>query len=183
MKDFCENCPLRLYNTKGYCLSGVGDPYHGNLIVIPNVDYKGYKAQDISFSNQVKIITDVISSTGVLEKVYIVPLIRCNETISCEVDQTIINRCINWTNRDITIYEFKRILLLGSAVDRILHSTVKYTIDKYISGKQFLIETNYSPLIKYTNDELYKVFKSKLISWYNEAINKIYTKKEIIRYD
>lgn len=178
-KKWCQNCPCRLYNTKGYNLNGVGSPYYGNLIVIPNVDYQAYKESNMNFSTQVEIINDVLhSSTGELEhKIFITPLIRCNEYISCDVNDDIINRCINYTNRDISMYGFTRILLLGSAVDRLLHKTIKHNLDVYFCRKNFVIEVNYSPLVKYTNDDLYVTFKDKLCSWYNEAVNKVYTNK------
>lgn len=182
-KKWCVDCPLRLYNTKGYNLNGTGNPYYGNLIIVPNVDYQAYKEGDMSFSAQVEIVNEILhSSTGELEsKVFIVPLIRCNERISCEVNKDIINKCINYTNRDITVYGFTRILLLGNVVDRLLNVSIKYNLDTYFISNNFAIEVNYSPLTKYTNDNLYQTFKDKLCSWYNESVNKVYTNKKVIR--
>lgn len=184
-KRWCENCPLRLYNTKGYSLSGTGTPYHKLLIIVPNVDYIAYKNKDMSFSSQVDIIKEVFSSTGVLEPtIYIVPLIRCNENISCNVNEDVINRCLNYTNRDITVYGFTRILVLGNAVKRLLQCNIKDNIDTYFDFKHFIVEVNYAPLVKYTDKDLYDIFKRKLITWYNESINNVYTNKKIIRtYD
>ena len=63
--NICSNCALRLYNTKSYNLQGVGNPYKGNVIVVPNVDYKAYKGKSMDFSTQVEIIEHVLHlSTG-----------------------------------------------------------------------------------------------------------------------
>ena len=56
----CEGCVLRLYNTKSYNLRGVGNPFSGNCIVVPNVDYKAYKGKSMSFSSQVEVIKEVL---------------------------------------------------------------------------------------------------------------------------
>ena len=63
--NICEDCPMRLFNTKHYNLHGIGNPYSGNCIVIPNVDYNAYKKGDMGFSSQVDIIKEVLHlSTG-----------------------------------------------------------------------------------------------------------------------
>ena len=76
MVNICDDCALRLYNTKSYNLQGIGNPFYGNCIVIPNVDYKAYKGKSMDFSTQVDIIKEtLILSTGVEESnLYIVPL-------------------------------------------------------------------------------------------------------------
>lgn len=38
----CDNCPLRLFNSKCHNLQGVGNPFMGKLIILPNVDYDAY---------------------------------------------------------------------------------------------------------------------------------------------
>ena len=50
VKSICDNCALRLYNTKSYNLQGIGNPFYGNCIVVPNVDYKAYKGKSMDFS-------------------------------------------------------------------------------------------------------------------------------------
>ena len=106
MNNVCESCPLRLYNVKGHNISGVGNALYGNCIVVPNVDYVAYKHNNMGFSTQVKIIKECISLiTGVQDStVYVVPLIRCNENISCEINNTIISRCLYFLGEDIRKY-------------------------------------------------------------------------------
>ena len=41
--NYCEDCVIRLFNTKHYNLQGIGNPYFGNCIIVPNVDYNAYK--------------------------------------------------------------------------------------------------------------------------------------------
>jgi hypothetical protein len=173
----CDNCPIRLYNSKGYNLSGIGNALYGNCIVIPNVDYIAYKHNNMDFSAQVKIIEECLSLiTGVQDStIYIVPLIRCNESISCDITNDIINKCLYFLERDIRKYDFKNILLLGSAVKRFLNIDIKSNINNlYISNNNRRYYVNYSPLVKYTSDELFKEFESNLQKWYNTITTKNY---------
>lgn len=48
--DVCKDCPMRLFNIKHHNLQGIGNPYFGICIVIPNVDYDAYK----------KVILDIV---------------------------------------------------------------------------------------------------------------------------
>lgn len=170
--NICDRCPMRLYNTKGYNISGVGNALYGNCIVVPNVDYPAYKGQDMSFSNQVKIITDILSSTGELDKVYIVPLIRCNENISCQINKDVINNCLHYFIEDIKKYNFNKILLLGNAARRFLNCDITENLNVMcISNNRKFYGVSYSPLIKYTNEEKFNVFKDKLLHWYNCVID------------
>lgn len=190
--NLCESCPIRLFN-KHYHLQGVGNPYFGNCVVIPNVDYNAYKKGDMGFSSQVSVINQVLhSSTGEgdsldnldnldsLSKLYVVPLIRCNESISCELDDNSYNRCLQYFANDIRKYQFKDIMLLGDAARRFLHCDIKDNIDNlFISSNNRRYVVNYAPLVKYTNDSLFDVFKSKLIKWYSSINNKDYSQYKI----
>ena len=172
--NICTDCALRLYNTKSYNLQGVGNPFYGNCIVVPNVDYKAYKNGDMSFSNQVKVIEDTLHlSTGDVEsKLFILPLIRCNESISCEVDDNTYKKCLNFFANDVKQYDFKNILLLGSAARRFLNCNIKDYLDTIVvshNGRRYFV--NYSPLIQYSDDELFETFKDKLTHWYKCVTN------------
>lgn len=164
----CEGCALKLYNTKSYNLQGIGNPFSGNCIVVPNVDYKAYKGKSMSFSSQVEIIKDVLLlSTGVEESdFYILPLIRCNEQISCKLDNMTYNKCLHWFANDIRKYDFKNILLLGNAARRFLNCNITEYIDTIMmsnNGRKYFV--NYAPLVKYYDDKLFEIFKDKLIHW------------------
>lgn len=173
----CDNCALRLYNTKSYNLQGIGNPYMGNCIVVPNVDYKAYKGKSMDFSTQVKIIEDVLQlSTGVEESnFYIVPLIRCNEQISCEIDDSTYNKCLHFFAQDVRKYDFKNILLLGSAARRFLNVNIHEYLDTIIVSKnnrRYFV--NYSPLVKNVDNKLYTVFKDNLIKWHDSVNNGVF---------
>ena len=175
----CDTCALRLYNTKSYNLQGVGNPYFNNCIVVPNVDYKAYKAGAMSFSEQVKLIEQsIISSTGgLLETTYIVPLIRCNEAISCKIDDATFNKCLTYFIQDLKIFNFKHILLLGTAAQRLLKMSIEQAKNYvYRSPNNRFYSVNYSPLIKYVNDKLYEDFVDNLNVWYNSAMSNEYNK-------
>lgn len=169
MRNVCENCALRLYNTKSYNLHGVGNPFSGNCIVVPNVDYKAYKGKSMSFSSQVEVIKQVlIPLTGDVDSnLFIVPLIRCNEQISCEVDNITYNKCLHWFANDIRKYDFKNILLLGTAARRFLNCNITEYLNTIMvspNGRKYFV--NYSPLVKYSDDKLFETFRMKLIHWY-----------------
>lgn len=176
MVSICDNCALKLYNTKSYNLQGIGNPFYGNCIVVPNVDYKAYKGKSMDFSNQVEIIKDALSlSTGVEESnFYIVPLIRCNEQISCEIDDMTFNRCFTYLVKDIRGYNFQNILLLGSAARRIFNINVKDYLNTIIlfNNRRYFI--NYSPLVQYVDSEVFNTFKEYLIKWYNSVSSGMY---------
>lgn len=173
----CDGCALRLYNTKSYNLHGVGNPFSGNCIVVPNVDYKAYKGKSMSFSSQVEVIKEVlIPLTGEEEpNLFIVPLIRCNEQISCELDAISYNKCLHWFANDVRKYDFKNILLLGTAARRFLNCNITEYFDTVMvseKGRRYFV--NYSPLVKYGDDKLFETFKDKLIHWYKCVSNGIF---------
>ena len=182
MNDVCTGCALRLFNTKHYNLQGIGNPYFGKCIVIPNVDYEAYKKGNIGFSKQVEIIKSIISSTGELIDVFIVPFIRCNETISCELNDDIYRRCLTNFANDIRKFDFQDILLLGEAGRRFFTCDINQYLDTIIissNNRRYCV--NYSPLIKYIDDNKFKIFKSNLLKWYNSVNNKCYNGYEILR--
>lgn len=183
--NICEECPIRLFNNKHYNLNGVGNPYFGNCIVVPNVDYNAYKKGSMGFSEQVKIIKEVLNpSTGELDElddIYIVPLIRCNENISCEVDDASYYRCLRYFVEDIRKYQFKRILLLGDAGRKFLNCDITELLDTLmISPNNRFYNVNYSPLIKYKNNEKYCIFESYLIKWYNWCKSQVSVYNKVI---
>lgn len=170
--DVCQDCPIRLFNTKHYNLQGIGNPYFGNCIVVSNVDYNAYKKGNMGFSTQVNIIKEVLNlSTGEsdgLDDLFIVPLVRCNESISCELDGDSFNRCLYHFANDMRKYQFQRILLLGDAGRRFLNCNITENLDTLIiSSNNKFYNVNYSPLIKYKDENKYEIFKTYLIKWYN----------------
>ena len=186
MIDVCSGCALRLFNSKHYNLQGVGNPYFGNCIVVPNVDYNAYKKGSMGFSNQVKIIKESLNlSTGGgdgLEGLYIVPLIRCNESISCELDDNSYNRCLQHFANDVRKYNFKNILLLGDAGRRFLNCDIFDNLNNLIiSSNNRFYNINYSPLIKYMNEEKFAIFETYLRKWYSCCITQNFNCYDVIR--
>lgn len=122
----------------------------------------------MGFSEQVSIIRELLSSTGELEDVYVLPLIRCNENIACELNDDIYSRCITYFADDVRKYQFTDIMLLGEAARRFLNCNIKYNDTSiFISHNKRRYVVNYSPLTKYTNENLFNRFKDNLIKWYN----------------
>lgn len=179
--NYCEDCVIRLFNTKHYNLQGIGNPYFGNCIIVPNVDYNAYKKGDMEFSKQVEIIKSIISSTGELDDLYILPLIRCNEYVSCELNEDSYLKCIGYLIEDMKKYQFKNIMLLGNAGRRFLNCNISDYFDTiFISINNRRYWVNYSPLITYTDSDKYEIFKSNLIRWYNSIKNNDFTNYKIL---
>jgi hypothetical protein len=128
----------------------------------------------------VSIIRDTLSSfTGeVLNNLYILPLIRCNETIGCEVDENIYSRCIEYFKEDVKKYNFKHILLLGDAARRFFNISIYNIIDcVLVSRNNRYYSVDYSPLVKNVNSDLGNTFENNLKQWYGDILNKHYTNK------
>lgn len=179
--NYCEDCVIRLFNNKHYNLQGIGNPYFGNCIIVPNVDYNAYKKGGMEFSKQVEIIKSLISSTGELDDLYVLPLIRCNEYISCELNEDIYLKCIGYLVEDMKKYQFKNIMLLGSAGRRFLNCNISDYFDTiFVSVNNRRYWVNYSPLINYTDSDKYEIFKSNLIRWYNSIKNNDFTNYKIL---
>lgn len=171
--NFCENCVLRLFNTKHHKTNGVGNPYFGNVIIVPNVDYQAYKAGDMGFSTQVDIIKEIISSSmGKLDNLFILPLIRCNLDVACKPDDNVYRNCFQYFKVDIMKYNFQKILLLGDASRLIQGINIKDNLNNiFISPNKRKYNVNYSPLIKYTNNDAFEIFKKYLLKWWNYCNN------------
>lgn len=179
--NYCEDCVIRLFNNKHYNLQGIGNPYFGNCIIVPNVDYNAYKKGGMEFSKQVEIIKSLISSTGELDDLYVLPLIRCNEYISCELNEDSYLKCIGYLVEDMKKYQFKNIMLLGSAGRRFLNCNISDYFDTiFVSVNNRRYWVNYSPLINYTDSDKYEIFKSNLIRWYNSIKNNDFTNYKIL---
>ncbi len=178
--NYCEDCVIRLFNTKYYNLQGIGNPYFGNCIIVPNVDYNAYKKGGMEFSKQVEIIKSIISSTGELDDLYVLPLIRCNEYLSCELNEDSYLKCIGYLIEDMKKYQFKNIMLLGSAGRRFLNCNISDYFDTiFVSINNRRYWVNYSPLINYTDSNKYEIFKSNLIRWYNSIKNNDFSNYKI----
>lgn len=178
--NLCKDCALRLFNNNRHNISGTGNKYYGNLVVIPNVDYETYKNKDLDYSHQLEIIKDIlnISSTGGLEQnLYFVPLIRCNENLGCKADDDIIKRCSKYLTEGIRIYNFRKILLCGSAakyylnIDSIEDNLNKVFLDTVNKRRYFV---NYSPLVKYKDDKKFEQFKYYLNKYHYSVTNRMY---------
>lgn len=184
MINWCESCAYRLFNTKVHHIEGIGNPWNGKCIVLPNVDYSAYKHKSMSFSEQVGVLDEVLySSTGeLLLNFYVVPMIRCNELISPDIDKDTYNRCLHWFAEDIKKYDFKDILLCGSAGRRFLSTDIsKYLNTLFVTNNNRRYSVNYSPLIKLSNSLKYNEFKENLFKWHNAVLEQDFCRYEMMK--
>ena len=180
--NVCEGCPLGLFNTKVKCLSGVGNPMSGIMIVVPNVDYNAYNNKGMTFSKYVEIVKEVITPfTGGLEQLvpFIVPLIRCKLDDKYPVNESIVRRCMINTFADIRINNIKKIMLLGSAATNFGFDITKGK-DKLYYVSPFVYSTNHSPFIKFIDDNKYDEFRNRLVKWLTANKDNNYNGMKII---
>lgn len=180
--DICEGCPLGMFNTKCKCLSGVGNPMSGMIVVVPNVDYNAYKNKGMTFSKYVEIVKDtIISSTGGLEQLdpFIVPLIRCKLDERCPINERIVSKCALHTFADIRTNDIKKIMLLGKVATSFGFDITKGK-DKLYYVAPFVYSTNYSPFIKFIDDDKYDEFRNRLVKWLTANKDNNYNGMEIV---
>ena len=175
--NVCEQCPLRLFNNRGHNIGGIGNKWSGSALVLPNVDTPAYKKQDMSFSSQVEILNTILPTGGLESNLYVMPLIRCNEHFDIEITDKILTRCYHYFEEDINSHQVKNIMLCGDAARRFLHiDDLKPYLDTVIcenkTKRRYFV--NYSPLVKYTNDEHFEIFKSHLLKYYTSIITIMY---------
>lgn len=174
--DYCINCPMRLYNSKYHNFKPVGVPISGKIVILPNVDYQSYKKLALTDSSMIDIIRECIGLNATNDDLYYVPFIRCNETISCKVNNDIINNCLNYLNQEFVNYKFCHILVLGNAVERMMHINIADNIDyTYVNKYGQCYSINYNPLIKFIDNDKFDIFSAKIRSWYMATFNYGYT--------
>lgn len=185
MNNICLNCPLKLFNDKTYNIQGIGNPYAGKLILLPSINYKSYQIlnNDNCKSKIKQLLNAHISSTGVLESnYYLLPIIRCKIDDSFGLDNVSYSKCIKLLSEDFKKYDFKHIHILGDAVDKFLHKNIAYNLNNvFVSTNGRFYTVNYSPNIKYIDDNKYKLYLTYLNSWLSSSINNDYSNYKIQR--
>lgn len=170
----CYNCPLRLFNKKGHNINGIGNIWSGNALVLPNVDKDAYKKQNMSFSNQVKVLQQILPTGGLELNLYITPLIRCNEHFDIEITPQIVSRCLTYFDSIVNVHKIENIMLCGDAARRFLNID---NLEPYLntiicdrnSRRKYFV--NYSPLVK---DKYFDTFKKYLRKYYKSIISGMY---------
>ena len=71
---------------------------------------------------------------------------------------------------DVMKYDFRNILLLGSAARRFLNVNINEHLNSlFLSENNRRYFVNYSPLVQYVDEKLFDTFKEYLIKWYNSV--------------
>lgn len=83
---------------------------------------------------------------------------------------------------DVRKYNFKNILLLGDAGRRFLNCDIFDNLNNLIiSSNNRFYNINYSPLIKYVNEEKFAIFETYLRKWYSCCITQNFNSYDVIR--
>lgn len=172
MEKNCDKCALRLFNDKGYNISGQGNPNYGNLIVLPYIDKDAYRNQNISYANMVKDMQEIIkeeTSEDLLDWCYVTSLVKCKETRRCEITDIILRNCFENLIEEFRLYDFKQVLLLGVDTPSKFNELNLYNFSihrAYINTTNVNFSWNYSPGVKYYNADKFEIFKAALIKWF-----------------
>lgn len=177
METNCKDCPLRLFNTKGYPIKGKGTTVYGNIIIIPTIDKNAYKNQDITFDAMVQDMIDIIhSSTGgqLLDFCYITSLVKCTGNKRCPITPDIADKCFEHFIKEFNSIPIKHVLFLGKNT---LQNLSDINAERIRTGRNYCncrkirdYSWNYSPGVKYYDDKKFEIFKQALIDWYNYII-------------
>jgi len=180
----CEGCPLGMFSTKSKCLTGVGNPMSGKIIVVPNIDREAYKNESMSFSSYVDIITHLlIPSIGRIEELdcYIAPFIRCKLDEKCPITRDIASKCMQYTFAEITQYNIRKVMFMGSAAFYAKFPPTSQTKNLIYLMNGVGYSTNYSPFVKYRDNMKYRDFCNRLTTWYSADKTNNYNGMQIIR--
>ena len=85
---------------------------------------------------------------------------------------------VPYTEDGIIKYDFQDILLLGEAGRRFFSCDINdYLNTIIVSSNNRRYCVNYSPFIKYVDNNKFEIFKYYLLKWYNAVNNKNYNVK------
>lgn len=177
MANPCKDCPLRLFSDKGYPIKGAGNILYGNMIIVPTIDRIAYKNQNITFDTMVSILKDVIkSNTGesLLNFCYITSLVKCAENKYCPITSDIKLNCFELFINEFNENPVRNILFLGKNTFDLFSNIQKYRLQHGMNycncNKPLNFSWNYSPGIKFYDNEKFEIFEKELIKWFKNII-------------
>ena len=84
------------------------------------------------------------------------------------------------TFADIRVHNIKKIMLLGRAASDFGFDITKGK-DKLYYVSPFVYSTNYSPFIKFIDDNKYDEFRNRLVKWLTANKDNNYNEMEIVK--
>ena len=177
----CDDCALRLFNSKGHNIQGIGTALYGNMIVLPYIDKSAYKLQRLDYSKLVSILCDSSMGELPINYAYITSIIKCRETINLEMTDDIRNRCITYLTKEVIEFKPRTILCLGNAAHQLFNVPVSKLIDKIIVSNGIIYFFNYSPGVAKYDADKFEEFKQHYAKYYGAIKNKNYYGYEIIK--
>lgn len=184
MNNICENCPLRLFNDKGYNIKGIGNIHYRKMIVLPYIDYNAYKHQNMNMSSLIDIMNNVVllfTGDKIETSFYITSFIKCKESNRFKIDNSIISKCSNYLFDEIIKHDIKYIMLLGNSAERLFNTKISNLIGKCIKYNNIYWFFNYSPNIYIYDSNKFEIFKSELYKYIDATNNNNFSNYERIK--
>lgn len=164
----CERCPNRIFNTGKYIQGGRGS-IHGDVVFLFPRGDRNY-CEDYQLFTDIGNLYDEYSGRNNTEDVYMTYSIKCACSNNYNTYLTAIDKCRNILWKELARINYKYLFIFGDAYLSISNNH----IPRFMATGGKYIFNNYSPLIKFKDNNLYHVFKQRFaddIDWVNQNRN------------
>ena len=164
----CERCPNRIFNTGKYIQGGRGS-IHGDIVFLFPKGDRVY-CDDYQLFTDIGNLYDEYSGRNNTEDVYMTYSIKCACSNNYNTYLTAVDKCRNILWKELARINYKYLFIFGDAYRSISDNP----IPRFIATGGKYVFSNYSPLIKFKDNNLYHVFKQRFaddINWVNENRN------------
>lgn len=164
----CARCPNRIFNTGIYIQGGRGS-IHGDVVFL-------FPRGDRNYCEGYQLFTDIgnlydeYSGRNNTEDVYMTYSIKCACSNNYNTYLTAIGKCRNILWKELARINYKYLFIFGDAYLSISNNH----IPRFMATGGKYIFNNYSPLIKFKDDNLYHIFKQRFaddVNWVNQNRN------------
>lgn len=153
----CINCPNRIFNTGSYIIGGRGS-IHGDIVFLFPKSDKEYNNNNQLFID-VGNLYDEYSGRNNTEDVYMTYSIKCSCSNNYDTYNAAVNNCRKILWKELAKINYKYLFIFGEAWRSISNNPLPRFMAT--GGKYVLV--NYSPFVKYKDENLYHTFKQRFV--------------------
>lgn len=164
----CERCPNRIFNIGKYIQGGRGS-IHGDIVFLFPRGDRVY-CDDYQLFTDIGNLYDEYSGRNNTEDVYMTYSVKCTCSNDYNTYLTAVYKCRNILWKELARINYKYLFVFGDAYRSISDNP----IPRFMATGGKYIFSNYSPLIKFKDDNLYHIFKQRFaddINWVNQNRN------------
>lgn len=151
----CSNCPNRIFNTGKYIIGGKGS-IHGDVVFL-------FPRSDRNYCNDYQLFIDIgnlydeYSGRSNTEDVYMTYGVKCACSNNYNTYIAAVKNCRNILWQELAMIKYKYLFIFGDAWQSISDTN----IPRFMAIKGKYVFNNYSPLIKFKDNDLYEIFKQR----------------------